>query len=188
MLGVALLLALVPAATNAVNIGGPFELVDQHGQMRTDEAFRGAYMLIYFGFTSCPDTCPTALLRISQALEEFRAQAPARAERVVPVFISVDPERDTPGVLKGYARHFHPRLVALTGPHEELDRLGRNYGVFFAKVPTGEPGSYLMDHTSFVYLIGPDGEYIEHLEGDASIDDLVAALRRHVMVTGRGNS
>jgi cytochrome oxidase Cu insertion factor (SCO1/SenC/PrrC family) len=187
-IGLALLVALAPPGTGAVSIGGPFELVDPHGAMRTDEDFRGAYVLMYFGFTYCPDTCPTALLKITHALEELAALAPTKAERVVPVFISVDPKRDTPEALRSYAENFHPRLVALTGTPRELQRLGRAYGVFFAKVPTGESGEYLMDHTGFVYLIGPDGKYLEHFESDASVGDLVDALRRHVLVAEVGGS
>ena len=114
-IGLALLVALAPPSAGAVSIGGPFELVDQHGATRTDEDFRGSYMLMYFGFTYCPDTCPTALLKITNALEELAALDAAKAERVVPVFISVDPERDTPEALRSYAENFHPRLVALTG-------------------------------------------------------------------------
>jgi cytochrome oxidase Cu insertion factor (SCO1/SenC/PrrC family) len=185
-IGLALLVALAPLSTGAVSIGGPFELVDQHGATRTDEDFRGAYVLMYFGFTYCPDTCPTALLKITHTLEELAALAPTKAERVVPVFISVDPERDTPEALRSYAENFHPRLVALTGAPRELERLGRAYGVFFAKVPTGRPGEYLMDHTGFVYLIGPDGKYVEHFESDASVSDLVDALQWHVLVAEGG--
>jgi protein SCO1/2 len=107
---------------------------------------------------------------------------------VVPVFISVDPERDTPEALRSYAENFHPRLVALTGAPRELESLGRAYGVFFAKVPTGQPGEYLMDHTGFIYLMGPDGEYLEHFESDVSVGDLVDALRRHVLAAGVGGS
>jgi len=187
-IGFALLVTLAPPGTGAVSIGGPFELVDQHGATRTDADFRGAYMLMYFGFTYCPDTCPTTLLKITNALEDFAALAPTKAERVVPVFISVDPERDTPEALRSYAESFHPRLVALTGAPRELLRLGRAYGVFFAKVPTGEPGDYLMDHTGFVYLIAPDGKYVEHFESDASVGDLVDALQRHVLVAEVGGS
>jgi cytochrome oxidase Cu insertion factor (SCO1/SenC/PrrC family) len=187
-LGVALLVALASPSGEAVRIGGPFELVDQHGATRTDDDFRGAYMLMYFGFTYCPDTCPTTLLKITNALEDFAALAPTKAERVVPVFISVDPERDTPEALRSYAESFHPRLVALTGAPRELLRLGRAYAVFFAKVPTGEPGDYLMDHTGFVYLIGPDGKYLEHFESEASVGDLVVALQRHVLVAEVGGS
>jgi protein SCO1/2 len=137
-------------------------------------------MLMYFGFTYCPDSCPTALMKITQALEDFAARSPAAARRVVPVFISVDPERDTPDALRSYAENFHPRLVALTGAPRELERLGRSYGVFFAKVPTGQPGGYLMDHTGFIYLMGPDGEYLEHFESDVGVGDLVDALRRQL--------
>ena len=183
-----LLVALAPPSAAAVSIGGPFELVDQHGVTRTAEDFRDRYMLIYFGFTHCPDSCPTALLKITHALEGLAEHDVAKAERVVPIFVSVDPERDTPAVLRSYAAHFHPRLVALTGTQKELERLGRAYGVFFAKVPTGPPGEYLIDHTGFVYLIGPDGRYVEHFESDASADDLVAALQRHVFAAEVGGS
>ncbi len=187
-LALAPLLALAPPAARAITIGSPFTLVDEHGATRTDRDFRGSYMLIYFGYTYCPDTCPTTLLKITDALDQLAAQAPAKAERVVPLFISVDPERDTPEVLRSYAANFHPRLVALTGTPRELERLGRTYGVFFAKVPTGEPGEYLMDHTSFIYLMGPDGKYIEYFDGDVSVDDLVAALRRDVVAAAGGDS
>ena len=187
-IGLALLVALAPPSTAAVSIGGPFELVDQHGVTRSDEDFRGRYMLMYFGFTHCPDTCPTALLKITHALEELAELDAAKAEGVVPMFISIDPERDTPEALRSYAEHFHPRLVALTGTQRELERLGRAYGVFFAKVATGPPGEYLMDHTGFVYLIGPDGKYIEHFESDASVADLVDALQQQVLLTEVGGS
>jgi cytochrome oxidase Cu insertion factor (SCO1/SenC/PrrC family) len=187
-LGLALLVALASPSGEAVRIGGPFELVDQHGAPRTDADFRGRYMLMYFGFTHCPDTCPTALLKMTEALEALAELDAAKAERVVPVFISVDPERDTPEALRSYAEHFHRRLVALTGTPRQLEALGRVYGVFFAKVPTGERGEYLMDHASFVYLIGPEGKYIRHFESDVSVDDFVAALRQDVVVAEVGGS
>jgi cytochrome oxidase Cu insertion factor (SCO1/SenC/PrrC family) len=171
-----------------VSIGAPFELVDQHGTTRTDKEFRGSYMLMYFGFTHCPDTRPTSLLKITNALEGLAEVDAAKAERVVPIFISVDPERDSPGALRSYAEHFHPRLVALTGALRELEELGRAYGVFFAKVPMGPRGEYLMDHTGFVYLIGPDGKYLEHFESDASVGELVDALQRHVLMAEFGGS
>jgi cytochrome oxidase Cu insertion factor (SCO1/SenC/PrrC family) len=187
-IGLALMVALASPSTGAVSIGGPFELVDQYGATRTDEDFRGAYMLMYFGFTYCPDSCPTALLKITNALEDLAALAPTKAERVVPIFISVDPERDAPEVLRSYAENFHPRLVALTGGPRELEKLGRAYGVFFAKVLTGEPGDYLMDHSGFVYLIGPDGKYVEHFDSNAGVGHLVEALQRHVLVAEVGGS
>ena len=184
----ALLLALAPLGAQAITIGGPFQLVDQYGAIRADRDFRGAYMLIYFGYTYCPDTCPTMLLKITEALDQLAARALAKAERAVPVFISIDPERDTPDVLRSYAQNFHPRLVALTGTPRELERLGRTYGMFVSKVLTGEFDEYLLDHTSFVYLIGPDGKYVEHFESDVSVEDLVAALRRDVAVAAGDDS
>jgi cytochrome oxidase Cu insertion factor (SCO1/SenC/PrrC family) len=180
-LGLALVVALASPSAGAVSIGGPFELVDQEGARRTDADFRGRYLVMYFGFTHCPDTCPTVLLKMTNALEELAELDAAKAERVVPIFVSVDPERDTPEALRSYAENFHPRLVALTGTPRQLEEVGRTYGVFFAKVPTGAPGEYVIDHTGFVYLIGPDGNYLEHFESDASVDDLLDALRREVV-------
>jgi protein SCO1/2 len=187
-IGLALLLAVALPGVGAVSIGGPFELVDQHGATRTDQDFRGRYMLMYFGFTHCPDTCPTALLKMTGALEALAELDPVKAERVVPIFVSVDPERDTPEMLRSYAQSFHARLVALTGTPRQLEELGRTYGVFFAKVPTGAPGEYLMDHTGFVYLFGPDGDYLEHFESDASMDDLLDALQRQVLAADHSRS
>ena len=187
--GLGVLLALAPAGGGtAVEIGGHFELVDQNGATRTDADFRGSYLLVYFGFTHCPDTCPTALSKATGALEALAELDAARARRVVPMFISVDPERDTPAVLRGYAEQFDPRLVALTGTPRELTRLGRAYGVHSAVVPTAEHGGYVMDHTSFLYLIGPDGKYVRHFESDVSVDDLVAALRQSVVGPAVGGS
>lgn len=179
----AVVMALVPLPGRAeVQIGGPFELTDQNGNTRNDQDFRGSYLLIYFGFTNCADTCPTALSTMTQGLEALAMRDPAKAEQVVPIFVSVDPERDTPEVLREYAGHFHPRLVALTGTPRQLDAVARPYGVFFAKVPTGGPARYVIDHTSFIYLIGPDGRYIEHFESEADADQIDAALMRSVHV------
>jgi cytochrome oxidase Cu insertion factor (SCO1/SenC/PrrC family) len=182
IVALALMVAGAPARSAAeVQIGGPFELTDQHGATRTDKDFRGSYMLMFFGFTNCPDTCPTALLTMTQALETLARQDKAKAERVVPIFISVDPERDTPEVLLDYAENFHPRLVALTGTPKQLSAVARPYGVFFAKVLTGGAGRYVIDHTSAIYLIGPDGKYIQHFEGDPNVDEIIAALMRSVV-------
>lgn len=187
--GLGLLIALTPVGTGAaVRIGGPFELIDQHGAARTDADFRGSYMLIYFGFTNCPDLCPTTLLKMTDAIEEVAVLSPVKSARVVPLLISVDPERDTPEVLREYAAQFDPRLVALTGTPRALADVGRTYGVFSAKVPTEEPGEYVVDHTSFVYLMGPDGKYIEHFESDVGVGDLVAALKQSTVGPSTGGS
>jgi cytochrome oxidase Cu insertion factor (SCO1/SenC/PrrC family) len=182
IVGLALMVAVAPVHGVAdVQIGGPFELTDQNGARRTDKDFRGSYMLMFFGFTNCPDTCPTTLATMTQALEALARRDKAKAERAIPIFISVDPERDTPEVLRDYTESFHPRLVALTGTPRQLSDVARPYGVFFAKVPTAGPGRYVVDHTSFIYLIGPDGKYIQHFESDADADQILGALMRSVV-------
>ena len=116
-----LLLTLAPVGgASAVQIGGPFELVDQHGATRTDADFRGSYLLIYFGYTYCPDLCPTTLLKMTGAIEELATRSPSKADHVIPIFVSFDPDRDTPELLRDYAESFHTRLVALTGSPRAL--------------------------------------------------------------------
>ncbi len=189
MLGLVLALAVAPVGgATAVQIGGPFKLVDQYGASRTDADFLGSYLLIYFGYTYCPDLCPTTLLEMTDALAALAEQSPAKAGRVVPLFVSVDPERDTPEVLQSYAAQFDPHLVALTGTPRALANIGRRFGVVYGKIPTEEPDNYLMAHTSFIYLMGPDGKYIAHFEKDTSVADLVDALRRDVVVPALGGS
>jgi cytochrome oxidase Cu insertion factor (SCO1/SenC/PrrC family) len=179
ILAVAALLATVLGApflsAAEVEVGAPFTLIDQNGKTRTDADFRGSYMLIYFGFTYCPDICPTALLTMIQALDKLAMTAPVNADRVVPIFITIDPMRDTSDVLKDYAASFSRRLVALTGKPEDLRDVAYGYGVFFAKGPGGGE-NYMMDHTGFTYLMGPDGRYITHFEKDVTVEELARVL------------
>ena len=182
------LLAWQPGIGAAVQIGGPFTLVDQHGVTRSDADLLGSYLLVYFGYTYCPDLCPTALLKMTDALDELAERSPLQAKRVVPLFISVDPERDTPEVLRAYAEQFSPRLVALTGSHRALGDVGRRYGMRYARAPGATGDDYLVDHTSFLYLMGPDGKYLAHFEKDVSVDDLVDALERTVTMPHAGSS
>lgn len=173
-----------PAAENPptaaeVDIGGPFRLTDQNGIERSDQDFRGAYMLIYFGYTFCPDSCPTSLLKMTGALAAFAKQDSIAAAQVMPIFISTDPARDTPAVLKDYAASFSPRLIALTGKPDAVRDVIYGYGGNFARGPGGGK-DYLMDHTVFIYLMGPDGRYITHFENDVTVDDLVSALTKHI--------
>jgi len=170
------------AAAEAVTLGGPFGLVDQDGRVRTEADFRGSHMLVYFGFTFCPDSCPSALLDIAQALDRFAEMAPDRAAQVVPLFITIDPERDTVEAMKAYAGNFHPRLVGLTGSPEAIRQVARHYGVFYRRAPGTTDDGYLMDHSSFIFLMGPEGEYVTHFEPDVTAEEIVEGLRRWVGV------
>ena len=137
-------------------VGGPFALTDHTGKLRTDGEFRGKLMVVYFGYTYCPDVCPTDLLAISQALE---ALGPA-GDAVQPIFISVDPERDTVAHLADYVAAFHPRLIGLTGAPEDIRKVALSYKAYYAKVAVGAGQDYVIDHTGVIYLMGRDGEYL----------------------------
>jgi protein SCO1 len=156
-------------------IGGPFTLVDQNGTTRHAEDFRGKLMLVYFGYTYCPDVCPTELQTMSDAIDQLGSKGDA----VQPIFITVDPERDTPEQLKGYAENFHPRLLALTGSASEIAEVARAYKVFYQPVKQAD-GEYLMDHSSIVYLMGRDGRYITHFGGNLTAEKMAAAIAKHL--------
>ncbi len=136
-------------------IGGPFELTDQDGHRRSDRNFRGHYVLLYFGYTYCPDVCPTTL----QAMADALAKLGPKADTIVPVFVTLDPERDTPSVLKRYLAEFGSRFVGLTGSIAEIANVAHAYRVYFAKHPL-PGGGYSVDHSSVVYLLGPDGKLL----------------------------
>src|SRR5262245_35383694 len=175
--GVAAWLVLAPAissmAGGEATVGGPFRLTDQHGATVTEQDFAGRYMLIYFGYTFCPDVCPLSLANMTQALDLL---PPDQAEQVVPVFITVDPERDTVEQLAEYAPLFHPRLVALTGSPEAIKAAARAYRVYFAKAGKDGSDDYLMDHSTFIFLMGPDGRYVRHFAHNAAPEEIAAAI------------
>jgi protein SCO1/2 len=137
-------------------IGGPFELIDHTGARRTDADYHGKLALIYFGYTYCPDVCPTDLQAMASALDLLGDGGRA----VQPLFITIDPERDTPEHLAGYVPLFHPRLVGLTGDADAIRRAARAYKVHYAKVVLPELADYAMDHSAFIYLVNADGEYL----------------------------
>ena len=145
-----------PAATGAVTIGGPFALVDGHGKTVTDKDFRGRYMLIYFGYTHCPDACPATLNDISLALDKL---TPAERARVAPLFITVDPERDTPAMIGDYVAAFSKDLVGLTGDQAAINAAEAEYHVY-AERHLLKHGDYAMDHSSIMYVMGPDGGFV----------------------------
>ncbi len=157
-----------------VKIGGPFTLVDHDGRTRGDGDFEGQHLLIFFGYTYCPDVCPTALCDMALALDELGADA----ARVRPLFITVDPARDTPARLKSYVANFHPRLVGLTGSDQAVTAAAKAYRVYFAKSSAeAAPGEYLMDHTSIIYLMAPDGRYLTHFTHGMSGEAMAARIR-----------
>lgn len=136
-----------------VELGGPFALVDQDGREVTQVDYAGRWMLVYFGYTYCPDVCPTELGAMAAAMDLLGP----RAERVAPVFITIDPERDTPETLRAYVAQFHPRLQGLTGTPEATGAVARRYRVYHAQARRQGDTPYLVDHSSFIYLVGPDG-------------------------------
>ena len=136
-------------------IGGPFTLTDQHGKMRSDAEFRGKLMIIYFGYAFCPDVCPTDLMAITQALD---ALGP-KAESIQPIFITIDPERDTK-VLADYVKAFHPSLIGLTGSPDTIRRVANSYKAYYRKVEDKQSSQYSIDHSSVIYLMGRNGEYL----------------------------
>ena len=152
-------------------MGGAFSLVDQNNRRVTDRDFAGKYRLVYFGFSFCPDVCPVDLAMLAKGLQVFEKSDAQRAARVVPIFITVDPARDTPAELRRYASAFHPRLVALTGTEAEIAATAKRYAVAFSKRPGASPDAYTMDHSRMAVLYGPEGAplaIIPHDEGPAA--------------------
>ncbi len=156
------------------SIGGPFTLVDENGETVTDQDFRGKWLLVYFGYTYCPDVCPTSLARNGGAVDLLGD----KGERIVPMLITVDPERDTPPKLKDYVHAFHPRMVGLTGTPEQIAQVAREYRVFYMKPPQADDRDYLVDHSSLSYLIGPDGRFVQVFGHQASPQELADQLNK----------
>lgn len=159
-----------------VEIGGPFHLTDDHGRSVTDADYRGRWMLVDFGYTTCPDVCPTELQTIAAALNKL---GPA-ASRVVPLFITVDPARDTPTVLADYVKLFDPRLIGLTGTSEQIAAAARAYRVYYAKVKPKGTTTYLMDHSAFMYLMDPQGRFSALFTPTSTADELAAGIQEHL--------
>ncbi len=172
-----------PPPLAGAQMGGPFTLTDQDGRQVSDSQFAGKYRLIYFGYSFCPDVCPTDLALIGAGLRRFEARDPARAAKVQPIFITVDPARDTPAVLKRYVAAFHPRLTGLTGSEAQIARVAREYAVYFNRQPPapGAPANaYLVDHSNTIVLYGPQGQPIAILPDDQGPDGVANELDRWV--------
>jgi protein SCO1/2 len=166
---------------NREPVGGPFELVDQTGKTRSDRDFRGSLMLVYFGFTYCPDVCPTDLMAIGQALELLGPDA----SNVQPIFITVDPARDTAQHLAEYVPMFHPRLIGLTGADDEIRKVADAYKVYYARVALSKDADdYTIDHTSFIYLMDRDGKYLGFFPPGTSAERMVEIIRPRLAAPG----
>ena len=177
--------ACSPAAREAAplegaRIGGPFTLTDQGGKRVSDTSFPGKYKLIYFGYTFCPDICPVDLQLIGRGLAAFEKSDPARAAKVQPIFITTDPERDTPAVLKEYVANFHPRLIGLTGTPDEIAVVAKRHGVYYSKRESSGMSDYLVDHVRVAILFDPQGKPIVIVPHDQGLEGVTRELDKWV--------
>jgi protein SCO1 len=163
------------AAVQAAAIGGPFNLIDQNAQPFSDKDLRGKSFLVFFGFTHCPDVCPTTLFEISEILRKLGPEA----DHTAALFVSVDPERDTPEAMKDYLASFDPHIRGLTGDAAALAAVAKAYRVYYKKVPL-EGGDYTMDHTAIVYLMDKDGRFVAPFNMRRTTADLAADLRKYL--------
>lgn len=164
-------MAQLPPGTQKV--GGPFTLLNHNGQIVTDANYHGKYLLVYFGYTYCPDVCPTGLQSIAHTMDQLKGDA----KKVQPLYITIDPARDTPAKLKEYIASFHPNIVGLTGTATQIASVAKAYQVYYAKGEKVDDQDYLMDHSSLVYLMGPDGKFIATFPDNVDPATLTRALR-----------
>jgi len=159
-------------------IGGPFTLVATNGEDVSDQTYRGKWLLTFFGYTYCPDACPTALNNISVALEKLGSDA----AKLQPLFVTVDPHRDTREVMRDYLQSFDPRIIGLTGTLDQIDRVAKEYRVYVAqqKSESDEANSYLVSHSAYIYLIDPDGKFVNVIQGGEAGEDIAAWLRKEM--------
>jgi len=156
-------------------IGGPFQLIDHTGKRVTEKDFEGRLMLIFFGYTYCPDVCPTELLVMTTALEQLGK----KADKVTPVFITIDPKRDTVEQMSSYVSNFHERFIGLTGSHEEIRAAAKAYRIYYAKAKgDGSSDDYLMNHSSIVYLMNAKGKYVTHFSYGTSPEMMAEGIAK----------
>lgn len=158
-------------------IGGPFQLVNHHGHRVIDSDFRGHLMLVYFGYTFCPDVCPLDMARLSAALDILEGRG-ADMSLIWALFVTIDPGRDSPRILDKFVTAFHPRLMGLTGSHAQIAKAAAAYKVYYAKVPGDEGADYLMNHSNNIYVMGPDGKFISFFSSLDSPDVIADELFR----------
>ena len=161
-------------------VGGSFSLIDQDGKVFTDKDLKGKYSLVYFGYTFCPDVCPLDTQKLSAGLVAFEKSDPKLGAKVQPVFVTVDPERDTPAVLKQFVAAFHPRLVGLTGTVPQVETAKKAYRIYARRAGPPAATDYLVDHMAVIYLMGPEGQPISFLGHDATVSQVTDELRKYV--------
>jgi protein SCO1/2 len=160
-----------------LDVGGPFQLTEADGKTVSDKDFRGKYTLVYFGYTSCPDVCPMTMADVGKALKDLGP----KASEVQPLFITVDPKRDTPAVLKSYLAAFSPRLIGLTGQPQQIASVEKEFHVYASVRKYGSgPDDYAVDHSSTFYLMGPDGHFITVLDASQDGDKLASTLSHYI--------
>ena len=160
----------------AALVGGPFSLVNTDGKSVTDRDFRGKLMLVFFGYTHCPDVCPTELQTMSAVMDKLGPEA----GKVAPIFISVDPKRDTPEALSSYMKNFDSRIAGLTGNQNEIADVAKAYRVYYRKAGDGGGGDYTVDHSAFVYLMDGEGKYLTHFTFNTTPDSMLAVIKKKI--------
>ncbi|MGC2394633.1 MAG: SCO family protein [Rhodomicrobium sp.] len=160
----------------AALVGGPFSLVNTDGKSVTDRDFRGKLMLVFFGYAHCPDVCPTELQTMSAVMDKLGPEA----AKVAPIFISVDPKRDTPEALSSYMKNFDSRIAGLTGNQNEIADVAKAYRVYYRKAGDGGGGDYTVDHSAFVYLMDGEGKYLTHFTFNTTPDSMLAVIKKKI--------
>lgn len=159
--------------TGTVLIGGPFALTNHEGMRVTDEDFRGKYMLVSFGYTFCPDICPAELQLMANTMDELGE----KSEKIVPIFVTVDPARDTVEKMRDYVTNFHTKLVGLTGSEEDIKAAAKAYRVYYVKADDAATNpNYLVDHSTFIYLMSPTGQYLSHFPYGITSEEMAAKI------------
>ena len=167
------------AAIGKMAIGGPFSLITHERKPVTDENFRGQWLLIYFGFTHCPDICPEELEKLAEVTETLRKQKADGKHSFQPLFVSVDPDRDTPELISKYIKDYSPHFIGLTGTREQIGEMCKHYRVYFSQGPkVGD--DYIVDHAIIMYLINPDGEFVDYYGRNKTAKEVSFAIQQHI--------